>query len=191
MLVPNPNSGPGVSIVNADSNDVGGLAEQYRNWIEYNNGDGVVITGANAQANLVASNTIDSNSMSGVRIDNGAHDNSIGGSVSGSSGIGLAPGNEIDSNLQQGIYITGGSHNNAVWGNRIDGNGTAVPGISGVEIADSHDNSIGGAMVSGSLYSNQITHSGLAASTTSGGVLISDTTSNTFGNAVAANFHRG
>ncbi len=175
------NNGAGVKIDDAgfnpepppSGNTIGGPDDSYRNWIEYNTGDGVVITGANAQANLVASNTIDSNSMSGVRIDNGAHDNSIGGSVSGSSGIGLAPGNEIDSNLQRGVYITGGSHNNAVWGNRIDSNGTAGTGFFGVQVENSALNSIGDSLVS-PVYGNQITRNGSTNGTDGGGVWIND-----------------
>ncbi len=133
-------------------------------------------------------NVIDTNQAGVFLTGSGATGNSIGGAVSDALAMGATGGNTISQNRQQGVLITNNANANLVQGNLIDSNGQTGTGYFGVEIDDSHDNSIGGAVVGGSIYGNQITNSGLAASTSSGGVLISDTTSNTFGNSVAGNY---
>ena len=72
------NAHNGVLILNAFGNHVGSnVTNAYFNYIE-DNGDGVLISGISSYGNHIASNFIDYNSGNGVVLTNGAHGNTLG-----------------------------------------------------------------------------------------------------------------
>ncbi len=97
------NSGP------ITGNTIGGPDQTYRNWIEDNTGDGVLISGVDAQDNVVTSNVIKFNTLAGVEITDGASHNSVGGNARPSGSVVQAPGNDISSNAEQGVFIHSGA----------------------------------------------------------------------------------
>jgi len=141
-----PNGGSGIVIeTGARGNTVGGLTASERNMISGNDDNGVVITGAGSNDNLVSGNYIgiDANGVLalpnqsyGVIIQSGAASNTIG------------PANIISGNGQDGVYLTNSAAGNSVIGNLIGTNylGTGPVGnIAGVEIdGDAINNVIGG-----------------------------------------------
>ncbi len=200
------NCGDGVVISNgASDNTIGGTTVASRNVISGNSSNGIEITGAGSSNNLVAGNAIGTNyagtvaipngtagstspnSGCGVLIDSGATDNTIGGTVLGSTNL-------VSGNFQNGIRIDGtGTSGNVVEGNYIgiDSSGTvAIPnGTTGSTspntgcgvLIDSGagGNTIGGTMgatVSGNVISGNIAD----------GVLL--TGSDTTGNVVEGNY---
>ncbi|HEV7892871.1 MAG TPA: FG-GAP-like repeat-containing protein [Pyrinomonadaceae bacterium] len=121
---PLSNSGSGVFISDAPSNTVGG--QGLGNLISGNQNNGVLISGATATANIVASNrigTTDStldqlgNGLNGVHVDNSSG-NTIGGANFGDDNI-------IAFNGQDGVSINTGT-GNRILGNRIHDNGTTA-----------------------------------------------------------------
>ena len=121
----------GVEITNASSNNtVGGPTHARGNVIAGNGGDaGVVIEDPGSTGNTVSGNHIGTdvtgalplgNSNCGVRIQNGATDNTVGGSSPEERNI-------VSSSGHDGIYITGpGTASNTVIGNYI---GTDAAGM--------------------------------------------------------------
>jgi CSLREA domain-containing protein len=152
------NSSGGVDIGEASNNTVGGKTDEERNIISNNGVDGVSIVGADATGNRVEGNFIGTdkngtadlgNSFDGVRIAQGASNNTVGGLITPDGFL----GNVISGNDGYGVSImsfTGtASKGNKVEGNFIgtDKNGTADLGntFDGVTFAgDASANTIGG-----------------------------------------------
>ena len=109
------NGGPGIHIVNgSDNNEITG------NLISDNNPEGILIQDSNTNGNIARGNFIGTgpggsgsvpNNGPGVSVDNGAHDNTIGGTLPGE-------GNVIANSGGAGVLIVGA----ATTGNRIRGN---------------------------------------------------------------------
>jgi Ca2+-binding RTX toxin-like protein len=119
----------------AHDNTIGGTTAAAANVIA-GNGDlanfilapGVELDGADTANNIVAGNFIGTdltgtldlgNTGPGVLVDDGAHDNTIGGIVAGA-------GNLIRFNFLDGVVVDNGSVNNAILGNSIFNNGRAI-----------------------------------------------------------------
>lgn len=147
------NTFQGVVINGASDNTLGGTTASARNIISGNNADGVTITGAGAEKNRVQGNfigtdatgTIDlGNGAQGVRIESGAENNTVGGTIAGARNV-------ISGNNANGILITdAGSDYNLVQGNYLGTNaaGTLDLGntFNGVAIvAGATHNTLGGA----------------------------------------------
>ena len=142
------NDGDGVVVFNAADNTIGGTTAGARNVVS-GNAYGVNIT-SNSTGTLLQGNYIGvdangtaalGNTGEGVYIDDGASDNTIGGTVSGAGNV--ISGNSV------GVIIEGsGTTGNLVQGNFIgtNVNGTADLGNSlfGVYIVDAPDNTVGG-----------------------------------------------
>jgi hypothetical protein len=149
-----PNTTAGVIVDNgATDNTIGGASAAAGNLISGNSQFGVWISGQGTNDNVVQGNSIGTNtsgtvavpnSEAGVLIDQGASDNTIGGT-------GSSTGNLISGNTYYGVWITSqGTNGNLVQGNFIgtDASGmSALPnGVDGVLIQNqAADNSIGGA----------------------------------------------
>ena len=166
----------------ATGNTVGGTSALAADVISGNDGDGVVITGAGTNANLVEGDLIGTSvsgddeavpnggvygyyvtyglSGMGVVIQGDAAANTVGGSSAGA-------GNVISGNYADGVWLTSGALANQVEGNDIgtapDDQGSMANGGSGVVIdAGSGDNTIGGAVAAAG---NVIADNGARAST--------------------------
>ncbi|HWE35205.1 MAG TPA: right-handed parallel beta-helix repeat-containing protein [Isosphaeraceae bacterium] len=148
-LAPVANVGDGVVLDNVAQNTVGGAAGK-GNVISANVGNGVVVTGVKATKDLIAGNSIGTdrngvvargNGKSGVLIDAGATNNSIGMPVAGA-------GNIISGNAGDGITIKAVSDLTEVVNNRIGtklaGNAALPNGGNGVAIVDSGACFVGG-----------------------------------------------
>ena len=110
-----------VLVDGAHDNRIGSDQENQVNTISGNLGFGVLMQGSGTRNNTVASNFIGTNKTgheyvgnggAGVRIEDGAHDNTIGIDDVDHSG------NLIASNIGEGVVISGGNANH-VFGNRI------------------------------------------------------------------------
>jgi CSLREA domain-containing protein len=135
------------------NNTIGGDTPADRNIISGNDQNGVYIWGSGTLSNTVSGNYIGTdangtsdlcNSLDGVRIYNGAHDNIVGGDTAGERNV-------ISGNNGNGVYIWWGSGTtgNTVSGNYIgtDASGTAALGnsVGGVRISTGpQNNTIGG-----------------------------------------------
>jgi len=161
------NVASGVSIENgAQNNTVGGDEAGERNVISGNSGAGVSISGSGSTGNLVSGNYIGpaangaadlGNISDGVHIQNGAHNNTIGGDTANERNV-------ISGNGRHGVLIEGsGTTNNTVSGNYVgpDASGAANLGNSqyGVYIKDGAQNNVIGGnapgkgnVISGSYY---------------------------------------
>ena len=146
------NSGRGLDIRGgARNNTIGGVDPTERNIISGNGADGIGISDSSTTGNKIIGNYIGidvsgtaelGNGWAGVRVDNGAHDNIIGGSNEGERNV-------ISGNEGEGIIIW----DSATTGNKIIGNyiGTDVNGVAdigngsfGIRIGDAGNNIIGG-----------------------------------------------
>ena len=113
----------GILIEDTANNTVGGIANGAGNSIAGNVQQGIKITGASASGNQIRGNAIGFDrdtgtvaaNLDGVRVTEGASDNTIGGTEPGSE-------NEIANNTRTGIWIGGGT-GNAVLHNSIHDNG--------------------------------------------------------------------
>jgi parallel beta-helix repeat protein len=172
----------GIGILNGPQyNIIGGATEGERNLISGNGWHGIQIQGVGASYNQIQGNFIgvDATGQSalgnvgqGVLLYSSASYNEIGGAMPGM-------GNVIGGNFS-GVNISLGSNENSVQGNKIGVavNGTgAIPNRTGVIIADSGQNLIGGA---GAKEGNII------SGNDDFGVLISGVTSS--GNRIVGNF---
>ena len=119
-----PNSDSGVQLANVQGATIGGSAPGAGNLISGNVSHGIVLVGAGTLSNGVRGNVIgfDStgttalgNGTMGVWIGSGAHDNTIGGVMSGE-------GNVIAHNTVHGVATVGGT-GNAIERNSIFSNG--------------------------------------------------------------------
>ena len=115
------NSVDGITILNSPSNMIGGLTLPAANVIGFNGGNGITITGTNAQNNLLQGNFIGTdltgtlnlkNNLAGVYLT-GAYNNLVGGLASGA-------GNTIAFNNQLGVVVNGGQC--AILGNSLFSN---------------------------------------------------------------------
>jgi CSLREA domain-containing protein len=163
--LPLGNLGDGVNIDDTADNTIGGTAAGAGNLISANF-DGVFIEYGGATGNLVQGNLIGTdvtgtqdlgNEDDGVDLDNGANNNTIGGTTPGARNV-------ISNNGENGVTIEDADQN-LVQGNRIGTNaaGTAAlpnKGNAGVNIiADSVFNTIGGsALGAGNLISGNAGH---------------------------------
>lgn len=110
----------GISIIDSSDNTIGGVTAADRNIISGNSVIGVRISGSGAYGNTVSGNSIGTDitgmavlaNNAGVMIENGAHDNTLGGTAPGA-------GNLISGNIGTGVTIAGGSTANVVAGNLI------------------------------------------------------------------------
>jgi hypothetical protein len=136
----------------ASNNFIGDGSVAGRNLISANAYDGVHIEGVSTAGNRVQGNYIGTtitgaaalgNRLHGIEINNGAHDNLIGGSAAGQ-------GNLLSGNLNHGVVIHYDAHHNTVIGNLIGPNAAGTQSLGngpfgGIDIAEgAHDNTIGG-----------------------------------------------
>ena len=139
-------------LVQAAGNTIGGAGSDEGNIVS-GNLDGIVLWGPSASANQILGNWIGlsasgssaiGNTFDGIRLENGASGNTVGGAASGARNV-------ISGNGRDGVRITDeASDGNAVLGNWIGSNaaGTAAPGNGGdgIFIRNGADSSrIGGA----------------------------------------------
>ena len=101
------NKGEGVYISSGKKNRIGGDAPEMRNTISGNGRNGILISGNSTTNNRVIGNLLGlcmdgssmiPNGMNGIRIENGAHDNQIGGGAAGEE-------NFIAGNKGRGVEI--------------------------------------------------------------------------------------
>ncbi|MDB5349626.1 MAG: cya 2 [Planctomycetota bacterium] len=123
------NSGDGVRIVDAVDNIIGGTVAGARNVISGNTGSGVNILGGSfnvVEGNYIGTDssgtTALANGVSGVNVDGGATNNTIGGAS-------VAARNIISGNNLRGVDLGGGATGNRVSGNYI---GTNLAGNASV-----------------------------------------------------------
>ncbi|HUS36076.1 MAG TPA: right-handed parallel beta-helix repeat-containing protein [Verrucomicrobiae bacterium] len=147
------NNQNGIFIIGAANVRIGAATAAARNVISGNHRHGVEITGATSANNRVVGNSIGLGldgstrlgNSDGININNGAHDNTIGGATDGERNV-------ISGNASDGVEINGATTlNNVVIGNYIglDASGTvsAFNAGSGVFVLNSaHDNRVGGAV---------------------------------------------
>jgi hypothetical protein len=142
------NGGDGVTICRASNNTIGGTVPGAGNVISGNNDDGITIVDSSATGNVVQGNLIGTttggtsflgNSDHGVFINQGASNNTIGGTSVGE-------GNVIAGNSGHGVVIFGGSATrNKIQRNSIFGNGQLGIdlGFNGVTLNDPGDGDTG------------------------------------------------
>ena len=150
---PLPNASAGVFIQDAASNTIGGTTLGARNVISGNTGTAVLIQGTAATNNRVSGNFIgtdingtaavpNQSIQSGVFLNAGASNNTIGGSVAGA-------GNVVSGNANHAITVVGlNTANNVIQGNLV---GTDVTGTTrlanvgiGVDVVTASSTVIGG-----------------------------------------------
>ena len=144
------NSGHGIRMRNGtDFNTVGGTASGAGNVISDNNGVGIWIDDGDdnlVQGNLIgtdATGTLDrGNNLPGIRLDNGAQDNTIGGTSAGARNV-------ISGNSDNGVEILDpATQRNLFQGNfvgvDITGENALGNAIRGIHIHHGSDNTIGG-----------------------------------------------
>ncbi len=161
------NTAVGIDIFEGDNNTIGGTTAAARNVIAGNN-NGIIINQAGAMANTVQGNYIGvaangtiaaGNHLTGIAIINGAHDNTIGGTVAGAGN--LIAFNGTSTTNSAGIFLNTNNNpanqttNNAIIGNSIFSNiglgidicGSAAPlpcgNPDGVTANDAGDGDIG------------------------------------------------
>jgi parallel beta-helix repeat protein len=153
------------------------------NVITSNSGNGIYISGSGATDNLAAGNFIGTdsgddiglgNSVSGVRIDDGASGNTISGNVIASNafdgvtidGDGTSDNLVADNYLgtdsagdtglgndDSGVAVFGGASSNTISGNTISYNGANKYGnYGGVDISGANDNVVAGNTISDNVY---------------------------------------
>jgi len=165
------NSSHGIVVANplANSVTIGGLTAAARNVISGNAGSGIVITGPTSGAivlgNYVGTNVSGlaavGNSQSGVSIESGANNNTIGGEAVGARNV-------ISGNAGSGLVISGsGTTGNLVQGNRIGTNATGTSALG---------NGGGGMYVSSGATGNVIGTNGDGVNDATEGNLISGNT---------------
>ena len=164
----------------SSGNAIGGVVPEARNLISGNGTDGITITGAGGNGNVIQGNYIGTdatgifdvgNSRSGVRLttvggvfSDSAANNTIGGSTFGA-------GNLISGNDQNGVAVIGnsiGGSSNKILGNRIGVNAAADAALGngdGVWITTT--------IAGGTASNNQVGGSGVGAGNTIGGNTLS------------------
>jgi CSLREA domain-containing protein len=129
------NGGPGISIVRASQNTIGGLAIPEGNVISANDGNGVEILGSASQKNNIQANTIGTNAPGDAALGNKVNGIYSEGDITLIGGETAGASNLISGNAVHGIAIYRGP--TLIQGNRIGLNraGTAALGNAiGVEV---------------------------------------------------------
>ncbi len=192
----NPDAAGGIAILHGIDNVIGGTAAGAGNVISGNHFQGIFLHGTDTVLNRIEGNWIglDTDGVTakpntrtnllyfdgaGMNIWDGARDNIIGGTESGSA-------NYISGNASSGITIQGpGTDRNRLYGNRIGVNvmGQAMGnGYQGISIYNGAKNTQIGGAIPGT--SNTIAHNGLVGI----GILQNGTTGHTIrGNAIYNN----
>jgi titin len=162
------NAQPGINVLDASNNTIGGSQSGAGNVISANGLSGIIME-AQAKGNLVLGNFLGTdkagmkdlgNDEDGIFL-NGASGNSIGSSDPAGGNLISANGHKGSlNNGRSGIEIWNGASNNAILGNRIGTDATGNPSLGnaeyGVFILDSSNNRIGGSANEGNtLASNQ------------------------------------
>lgn len=161
------NKGDGIGVLGATGTVVGGRLPAaagdpvYGNLVSGNLGSGITLSGNEAtsstESNFIRGNTIRSNALSGIRIDNSVLD-VVGGNIEDAVPDFRETANTIIANgtsgQGDGISIENNSSRILVSGNFIGTNSVAAAGLgnlrSGIRVASSDDNIIGGTTDSGS-----------------------------------------
>ncbi|HLL76958.1 MAG TPA: LamG-like jellyroll fold domain-containing protein, partial [Pyrinomonadaceae bacterium] len=143
-------NGNGISITGGSTNNtVGGTTAAARNVISANAGNGVFVSGSNVSGNLIAGNYLGTDAAGtaalagsvGVRFDNNANNNTVGGTAA-------AARNVISGFSNAGVFLTGGATANTVQGNYIGTDAAGTSGLAnafdGIQISGASGNSIGG-----------------------------------------------
>ncbi|MEK6261252.1 MAG: hypothetical protein AABP62_21840 [Planctomycetota bacterium] len=152
------NTFSGITLYDAGSNTIGGTTASARNVISGNLQNGVYLSQAGAESNLVQGNFIGTdingtadlgNTFNGVLFDAQASSNTIGGASAGTRNI-------ISGNNQNGIRLvgpgglSGGPASNLIQGNYIGTDVNAVADLgntqNGVQVLQAKENTIGGAV---------------------------------------------
>jgi len=122
------NGGPGISIVRASQNTIGGLAVPEGNVISANDGNGVEILGSVSQKNNIQANTIGTNAAGDTGLGNQGNGIYSEGDITLIGGETAGAGNLISGNAVHGISINRGP--TIIEGNRVGLNraGTAALG---------------------------------------------------------------
>ena len=187
-------NGTGVEIDSAAmGNTIGGDSSGARNLISGNIGDGVDILGAGTTDNLVAGNMIgtditglvavsNTNNTNGVLIEQGASDNTIGGTTSSLSNL-------ISGNYESNVGISGtGTTGNVVAGDMIGVDSTGVSALEfavGVNMEESSAGITIKAGATGNTIGGTASGAGSVISGDEAGVYVTDT--GTTGNLIAGN----
>jgi titin len=145
-------NGTGIDIKGgASGNTVGGITAPARNIISGNSLDGVVLSDSGTTGNLVEGNYIGTNAAgngplpnngaAGLEIENGASDNTVGGTTAGTRNV-------ISGNHGEGLAIddTGGSTGNLIEGNYVgtDASGSVrLANFDGIQLSGT-GNTVGG-----------------------------------------------
>ena len=129
------NNGDGIVIQDSSNNTIGGTTAAARNVVSGNAGLGISLDNAGTTGNVVSGNYIGvgadgttaiGNDNNGIRVNNGAANNTIGGTAAGA-------GNLISNNQWGGIYLIDGGTAGA--GNRMLGNVSySNPGDQGITL---------------------------------------------------------
>jgi hypothetical protein len=181
------NAWNGVRLEDTSNNTVGGTTPGAGNVIAANGWEGVGISGTGSAGNQVLGNYIGTdasgadtlgNDDHGIRIYDGASNNTIGGTTVGARNV-------ISGNHDHGVAIDGSggpATGNVIQGNFIgtDATGTQALGNlrSGVDIWNASGNTVGGTTVgAGNVISSNYDH----------GIMISASTSTASGNVVQGN----
>jgi len=175
----------GVLVQDSDTNTIGGTTGAARNVISGNTTDGVQLAGVDAIGNVVEGNRIGTNAAgdaalahaTGVRLENGANGNTIGGATSAARN--LISGNAIGVDIQGG-----GTTGNVVAANYIGTNATGTVALgngAGVLLeSGASGNTVGGAtsgarnVISGNFRGVQLSGLGTASNTIEGNYIGTD-----------------
>ncbi len=148
------NGGAGVFVSSgASSNIIGGTSVGARNVISGNTSDGIYVTGAGTDDNVIQGNFIGTNVAGtaalgngdrGIQIEDNASNTQIGGTAAGA-------GNVISGNSNDGIILSNSSTGSIIEGNFIGTDLTGTTNIGngawGIRITNSSGNTIGGTEV--------------------------------------------
>ena len=132
------NDGSGIFIDNVPNNTIGGLGAANGNLLSGNNQDGITISGASATGNIIRGNIIGLNAAgtdamgngnNGVTLDEGASNNTIGGTANGAA-------NTIAFSEFAGVRVTSGAEPPFSTGNEISGNSIFSNGTLGIDLGN-------------------------------------------------------
>jgi hypothetical protein len=199
-----PQRGNGVGVVvrdGASANTVGGSGSGAGNLISENAGTGVRVAGPGTTGNAVQGNRIGTNAAgtaavpsdeSGVQVEGGAHDNTIGGTAAEARNV-------IGGNGQWGVRVTDtGTTGTVIAGNYIGLNAAGTAAVantySGVYVQAGADGTRIGGTISGAgnVIGGNSGHGVLVAAGAAGAVIQGNRIgTNAAGTAALANFYNG
>jgi len=149
------NAGNGVTLAfGAAANVIGGTAAGARNVISGNGRDGVELKDAGTHANVVEGNVVGtgssgfgiiSNGLSGIEVDSGAADNTIGGTTAGARNVVSGNSNDVGIDL-----VDAGTTGNVVAGNYVGTDAAGTPG-SGNKFGIASDRGASGNTIGGTV----------------------------------------